>query len=139
MLTPLCRITLGNTSYILPKVPSLYTALTVGKEATNPAVYGAATNPVVINKGDIIQVVVRTHDAFAHPMHLHGHRFQLVARGPGDWNGDNGQLPQSPVVRDTATTVPFGHLVFRFKADNPGVWPLHCHMEWHVEQGQDST
>lgn len=27
------------------------------------------------------------------------------------------------------TTFPFGWAMLRFKADNPGVWPLHCHIE----------
>ena len=32
-----------------------------------------------------------------------------------------------------------GYMVWRFKADNPGVWLLHCHMEWHVAAGLTAT
>lgn len=34
---------------------------------------------------------------------------------------------------------PSAFTVFRFKATNPGVWLLHCHMEWHVEAGLTAT
>lgn len=37
--------------------------------------------------------------------------------------------------RDTIVLKPAGHIVLRFKADNPGVWLFHCHIEWHVDQG----
>lgn len=34
---------------------------------------------------------------------------------------------------------PHGTLTLRFKADNPGVWLLHCHVEWHVSAGMQAT
>jgi iron transport multicopper oxidase len=34
---------------------------------------------------------------------------------------------------------PNGNLVLRFKADNPGVWLFHCHIEWHVDSGLIAT
>ncbi|KAF2096240.1 conidial pigment biosynthesis oxidase Abr1/brown 1 [Rhizodiscina lignyota] len=133
------RMTFGNESYIAPKVPSLYTALTTGEEANNPAVYGFATNPYVVQQGDVVQVVINNLDEFPHPIHLHGHRFQVVARGVGKWDGNTKNFPKVPMKRDTATTVPGGHLVIRFQANNPGVWPIHCHMEWHMEAGMRAT
>jgi len=30
---------------------------------------------------------------------------------------------------------PNGHIVMRFKSNNPGVWLFHCHIEWHVDSG----
>jgi len=41
--------------------------------------------------------------------------------------------------RDTLVLRPEGHIVLRFKADNPGVWLFHCHIEWHVDQGLIAT
>lgn len=38
--------------------------------------------------------------------------------------------------RDTFTVPQQSHVVFRFKADNPGVWILHCHVAWHLEGEQ---
>ncbi|KAF9367081.1 hypothetical protein CPB97_006368, partial [Podila verticillata] len=41
----------------------------------------------------------------------------------------------NPLRRDTVTVPRKGYTVIRFKADNPGVWALHCHIEWHVTTG----
>lgn len=41
--------------------------------------------------------------------------------------------------RDTILVRPNGHLVLRFRSDNPGVWLFHCHIEWHVASGLIAT
>jgi iron transport multicopper oxidase len=41
--------------------------------------------------------------------------------------------------RDTFAIYPNGNIVLRFKADNPGVWLFHCHIEWHVDAGLIAT
>jgi Multicopper oxidase len=30
---------------------------------------------------------------------------------------------------------PFGHVVWQITTDNPGIWPYHCHIAWHVSGG----
>ena len=69
---------------------------------------------------------------------MHGHRFQVIARAPGLYSG-NDHYPAQPVRRDTVVLAPNGHTVWRFQANNPGVWLLHCHMEWHVAAGLTVT
>lgn len=72
-------------------------------------------------------------------MHLHGHQFWVLAEGTGTWDGTvtNGRNPQR---RDTqlldigSTTVPY-YAVLEFEADNPGVWPFHCHLGSHSAAG----
>ena len=75
-------------------------------------------------------------------MHLHGHNFWVLAEGTGEWKGDvdltnpqrrDTQLIQ-PGVTENGVQKP-GYLVLQFDADNPGVWPLHCHIAWHVSSG----
>ena len=71
-------------------------------------------------------------------MHLHGHNFWVVAEGVGQWNGTANTI--NPQRRDTQMIQPAegdqpGYLVLEFNADNPGVWPLHCHIAWHVSSG----
>ena len=39
------------------------------------------------------------------------------------------------MMRDTVEVQPNGFIVIRFKANNPGVWFFHCHVDWHLEQG----
>lgn len=41
--------------------------------------------------------------------------------------------------RDTFVLRPDGYMVLRFRADNPGVWLFHCHIEWHIDQGLVAT
>jgi len=94
--TPIAGRRIGmNKPYLSQEVPSLYTALTTGEDAMNEKVYGEATNPTVIKSNSVVEIVVRNRDGFAHPMHLHSHQFQVVARGSGDYPGDESTLPLS--------------------------------------------
>jgi iron transport multicopper oxidase len=113
---------MGNGTYISPKIPTLYTALTTGSDALDPTVYGPGVNPYVVRPGELVQIVVSNSDGIEHPMHLHGHQFQVVARGSGDWDGNEDALPQVPMQRDVVNTPANGHLVIRYQAYNPGVW-----------------
>ncbi|EXJ87323.1 hypothetical protein A1O3_04282 [Capronia epimyces CBS 606.96] len=133
----------SGITYVQPKVPSLYTALTTGDLAADPTVYGVNTQPHVLGHNDIIEIVLNNRDDGKHPFHLHGHAFQAVVRSnesAGDYDSAlvlNGtvQLPRQPMKRDTLLVRPNGHAVMRFRSDNPGVWLFHCHIEWHVESG----
>lgn len=71
---------------------------------------------------------------FAHPLHLHGHDFQVLSAGPGTWDGTIANA-DNPPRGDTHLLPPSGHLVVQFETDNPGVWPFHCHVAWHVSAG----
>ncbi|KAK7221715.1 hypothetical protein V2G26_009718 [Clonostachys chloroleuca] len=135
----------NNITYKAPKVPSLYTALSAGEDATNPAVYGTWTNSFVLEKGEIVQLVVNNLDTGRHPFHLHGHAFQSIHRSDEDgglWEDSpvaEADLPKTPMRRDTLVIYPSGNVVLRFRADNPGVWLFHCHIEWHVVSGLIAT
>ncbi|KAK5119386.1 hypothetical protein LTR85_007742 [Meristemomyces frigidus] len=92
----------------------------------------------------------------AHPFHLHGHNFYVLAVGAGDgpaqatsaganggpgfdagatWNGSVVN-PSNPMRRDTIIIPPYGYAALQFELDNPGVWPFHCHIAWHLSGGQ---
>lgn len=62
------RATFNNITYIGQKVPSLATALTVGKDANDPRVYGVNANPFVLQYGHVIEVVINNLDGGAHPI-----------------------------------------------------------------------
>ncbi|CAG8468157.1 7223_t:CDS:2, partial [Racocetra persica] len=74
-----------------------------------------------------------------HPFHLHGHSFYVVGRGNGTTPNPSTYNLVNPPYRDTVTIPPTGWLAIRFVADNPGVWVVHCHIEWHVEMGMVVT
>ncbi|KAJ5742882.1 Multicopper oxidase abr1 [Penicillium manginii] len=137
------RYTINNKTYIPQDVPTLYTANTIGSNfSSNPEVYGQV-NPFVVKYGEIVEVVINNHHNNLHPWHLHGHQFQVVQRSEvngGLFTGAYWQnISHTPVRRDTIMVQNNGHAVIRFRADNPGVWLLHCHVEWHVEAGLTAT
>jgi iron transport multicopper oxidase len=135
------RAFFNNSTYISQKVPSLFTAFTTGSSNTNPIIYGDV-NPFVVNKGDVVQIVVNNLDAAIHPFHLHGHQFQVCERpesGKGSYTGHGRNFPAVPPKRDTIAVNAGSYVVLRFKAENPGVWLFHCHIEWHVIMGLSAT
>ncbi|EFQ33392.1 multicopper oxidase [Colletotrichum graminicola] len=135
----------NNITYKAPKVPTLYTALSAGSAATNPEVYGTYTHSFVLERGDVVQVVVNNLDSGRHPFHLHGHEFQALYRAPegggtfASANVTEAGFPAMPMRRDTLVVWPNGNIVLRFRANNPGVWLFHCHIEWHVTSGLLAT
>lgn len=132
----------NDITYVEPKVPTLYSALTTGADATNPKVYGYNSNAYVLEKDQVVEIVLNNNDAGKHPFHLHGHNFMAVwrsAENDGFWNPDNtsaiSTFPSKPMRRDVLMVKPQGNFVIRFKADNPGIWLFHCHIDWHLASG----
>lgn len=68
-------------------------------------------------------------------MHLHGHNAQVLSAASGPWDGHTIASPSNPLRRDVYVIPPNGHLVIQFPLDNPGAWPLHCHVTWHLSTG----
>jgi hypothetical protein len=69
----------------------------------------------------------RQYLPIAHPIHLHGHDFAILQQSstPYQIGGLNLNL-KNPPRRDVALMPGNGFLVLAFKADNPGVWLMHC-------------
>jgi len=110
---------INNVTYLGQKVPTLYTALGAPPNLkTNTGIYGQI-NPLVVNSGDIVEIVINNLTPGGHPWHMHGHQFQVVARGNGTYNP--AEADPHPMVRDVAGVQPGGYVVFRFQANNPGV------------------
>ncbi|MBF0267098.1 MAG: multicopper oxidase family protein [Alphaproteobacteria bacterium] len=96
----------------------------------NGQAYGQ-NEPLKVKKGERIELTMVNRTMMMHPMHLHGHHFQVVAL--------QGK-PVSGPVRDTVI-VPsmMGEVTVAFDADNPGRWPLHCHNLFHMAAGMMTT
>ncbi|XP_042416446.1 laccase-17-like [Zingiber officinale] len=80
--------------------------------------------------------------AESHPMHLHGHNFYVVGRGFGNFDpvDDPSRFNLvDPVERNTVGVPVGGWLAVRFRADNPGVWLMHCHIDAHLSWGLRMT
>ncbi|WP_026187067.1 multicopper oxidase family protein [Ensifer sp. BR816] len=83
-----------------------------------------------VRQGERVEVVMRNMSMMAHPMHLHGHHFQVTEIGGKAFQG---------AVRDTVLVPPMASVTVAFDADNsPGRWPLHCHHLYHMASGMMS-
>jgi FtsP/CotA-like multicopper oxidase with cupredoxin domain len=88
-----------------------------------------------------IDIIINNKDhGLDHPYHLHGADFFIVARGTGvlaekNWNKIKFNT-KNPPRRDTIVIPGGSHAVLRIYSDIPGVWPLHCHIAWHLAVGE---
>ena len=82
--------------------------------------------PLHIARGQRVVLEMSNRGGMAHPMHLHGHHFQVV--------GLDGS-PLSGAMRDTVLVPARGSVTVVFDADNPGRWLFHCHNLFHMATG----
>ncbi|MBV8190102.1 MAG: multicopper oxidase family protein [Alphaproteobacteria bacterium] len=94
------------------------------------AVHDQGGAPAIIAKGERIELVMRNATMMAHPMHLHGHSFQVT-----EING----RAIAGAVRDTVLVPPRTTVKVAFDADNPGLWAYHCHNLYHLAAGMFTT
>jgi len=87
--------------------------------------------PLQVKEGERVHIVINNHNPDPHAMHLHGHVFQVIEI--------DGEMI-SGALRDTVL-VPGGchTAVIAFDANNPGIHPFHCHMQWHMMAGMLTT
>jgi FtsP/CotA-like multicopper oxidase with cupredoxin domain len=84
------------------------------------------TAPLIVKKGDRVRLRFANLSMDSHPMHIHGHRFQVTGT-------DAGSIPPSARFHESTVNVPVGTTRdLEFIADNPGDWPLHCHKSHHT-------
>uniref|UniRef100_UPI0038BA9A6C multicopper oxidase family protein n=1 Tax=Halobacillus mangrovi TaxID=402384 RepID=UPI0038BA9A6C len=88
------------------------------------------TKPFEVKKGEKVKVrlVNNSMDDSVHPMHLHGHFFQVLSK-------DGKPLKGSPIIKDTLNVKPGETYEVAFLADNPGNWLFHCHDLHHASNG----
>lgn len=82
--------------------------------------------PISVRKGGRVALTMRNASMMGHPMHLHGHHFQVVAI-------DGRRL--AGAVRDTVWVPPMREVTVAFDAANPGTWAFHCHHLYHMATG----
>ncbi|KAF9480958.1 ferroxidase [Pholiota conissans] len=129
----------NQVTYNSPLVPAVFSELTLGENATIASAYGPQS--FVIDHFDVVDIIIKNGDAGKHPFHVHGHKFQIVGRST-DYTSDDPALnppivegQANPMRRDTVQIPSMESATLRIVADNPGVWFLHCHIEWHLEVG----
>lgn len=112
--------------------PSLYLAA----EGNTSYPYDPQWNVYNFGQNSSVVLNVTNNTPFTHPFHLHGHNFYVLDVGFRGTVWDGRVInPQNPMRRDTQIIPASGWAVLAFEADNPGVWPFHCHVAWHLSGG----
>jgi FtsP/CotA-like multicopper oxidase with cupredoxin domain len=86
--------------------------------------------PLIVRAGQRVEVTVNNQSMMGHPIHLHGHHFQIVAIDGRRFSG---------AMRDTVWVPPTRTVTVAFDAGNPGQWAFHCHHLYHMAAGMMTT
>lgn len=143
-----------STWHVNTTHPSLHRFLDAAPDAQtlgvplsiNDRIFARDTELVLQTTGiRTVDVSINNFDDGAHPFHLHGHKFFVVAQARSgyppaahEWPAyleAHGGLPDNPLRRDTVTVEPYAWVVIRVVLDNAGLWALHCHNAWHADAG----
>jgi FtsP/CotA-like multicopper oxidase with cupredoxin domain len=116
---------------LTPRMPDLSHRLVLSGDMTPyawalNAEYWPKITPLMLTEGQRVEIEMVNHTMMAHPMHLHGHAFQVLAINGRPING---------AVRDTVLVPPMGSVRVAFDANNPGRWAFHCHNLYHMMTG----
>lgn len=89
------------------------------------------TTPLAVEHGKRYRITIRNMSMMEHPMHLHGHVFELVSVDGVETSG---------VRKDTVVVRPMmGQVEIDVVTDNPGTFLLHCHNDLHMDGGLMTT
>ena len=88
--------------------------------------FSAVTDdPIRFAFNERVRVKLVNDTMMAHPIHLHGHFFELV----------NGAKNDRQPLKHTVVVQPGGSAQFDLTADEPGDWAFHCHLLYHMHNG----
>ncbi|SHL05797.1 multicopper oxidase family protein [Desulforamulus aeronauticus] len=77
-------------------------------------------------KGERVRIRLGNTQEMAHPIHIHGHQFVVTAVD------GNPIPPPARLTRNTILVASGETWDIEFVADNPGIWPFHCHIPHHM-------
>ncbi|KAL2454615.1 Laccase-14 [Abeliophyllum distichum] len=103
------------------------------------------TRVLVLKYNASVELILQGTNVLAsdnHPMHLHGYSFYVVGWGFGNFDPTKDPSTYNLVDPPQQTTVGIpnnGWVAIRFRANNPGVWLLHCHLERHATWGMNTV
>jgi iron transport multicopper oxidase len=131
VLEPFLGVAVWNVngvSYLAPERPTLLKVL--ADNATTQANFNVSENTFVLPRNKIVQITFPPNDDDdAHPIHLHGHNFEVVKS-----SSSNVTNTKNPPRRDVTAAAAAG-MSLRFRTDTPGPWFFHCHIFWHMAAG----
>ena len=87
--------------------------------------FSETSKPYTFEKGERVRVTLINDTMMAHPIHLHGHFFELVT----------GAAPDRQPWKHTVNVAPGSQVSFDLTASEPGDWAFHCHLLMHMHAG----
>ena len=83
-------------------------------------------DPLIVRKGDRVRIRIGNLTMTNHPIHLHGHEFEVTGT-------DGGWVPKSARWPEVTTDIAIGQMrAIEFDATDPGDWAFHCHKSHHT-------
>jgi hypothetical protein len=83
-------------------------------------------DPMVCRRGDRVRIRVGNLTMTNHPVHLHGHEFEVTGT-------DGGWIPKTARWPEVTTDIAVGQMrAIEFDATEPGDWSFHCHKSHHT-------
>ncbi len=86
--------------------------------------------PYKVKPNERTELVFINKSSMSHPMHIHGHTFQITEIDGKPIQGRKG---------DTVNVMPNSTVKAVFDTTNPGIWMLHCHILYHQAGGMMTT
>ena len=86
--------------------------------------FSEVAEPIRFARDERVRVTLVNDTMMQHPIHLHGHFFEVV-------NGHAGHQP----MKHTVNVLPGTKISFDLTADAPGDWAFHCHLAFHMHSG----
>ena len=83
-----------------------------------------------VKRGERVEITMQNKTMMSHPMHLHGHTFQVVAVNGNRFPG---------ALRDSILVTPKTSVTIAFDTNNPGWWFFHCHNLYHLAAGMATS
>jgi iron transport multicopper oxidase len=121
LVNGIARGIINNATYYPQLVPTLYTTLTAPQNLRNNSALYGPINSLMVSYNDVVEIVINNQTPLKHPWHLHGHQFQVVARGGAGTSYDPSTADPEPMMRDVVGVDGNGYVVIRFTATNPGI------------------
>ena len=84
------------------------------------------TDPIVVKPNGRYRLVLDNQSSMAHPVHLHRHTFELTKVAG---------KPTSGIFKDVVVVPGWKEVEVELTASNPGISLLHCHNQFHMDQG----